>query len=117
MSRQAMAAARSLLWRPIEAVELRRRLVLLGGHQVAIRTDEIGFPAERDIVVVGPAIVLDPDRIAVAIVAAGDGPRPGIGMIDGGDLVMQKIAIGRVEKNALPDDGLVVGVQGQPAGV
>src|SRR5258706_7755895 len=67
--------------------------------------------------VFGAAVGFDPDWLGFAIIVPRHGPRLRIGMIDGRDPVMQAIAIGRVEENALLDDGLIVRMERQPAGV
>src|SRR5258708_9691902 len=67
----------SLLPRLLEIFQIRGRLVLLGGHQVAIRAQEIVLLADGDMVIVLGTVVLVPDRIVLATVLLGH--RPGAG--------------------------------------
>src|SRR5215469_2618332 len=101
----------------LEIPQVRGGLLLAGRHQVAVDADEIAFLLEEHIVVLGAAIGLGPERLLLAIVVADDRPGPRIGVIDGGDLVVQAVAVGVVEVDALLDDGLIVGMQRQAAGV
>src|SRR5262249_51092634 len=61
----------------IEVSQIRRRLILLGRHQMAVHAAQVGLLAEKHIAVVLGADVLDPGRVADAAVAPG--PRPGPG--------------------------------------
>lgn len=101
----------------VEIFQIGHRLVFLGGHQMSVGADEIRFLAELNVMIVSAAIGLDPDRICIATIVPRHCPGPCIGMVDGRDLVVQEITISLVDENELLDDGLIVGVQGQPAGV
>src|SRR5262247_3528190 len=100
-----------LLPRLLEISQVRRRLVFLGGHQVAVRAEEIVLVPDRDVMVVLGTVVLVPDRIVVATIFLGDGPGAGQRIVDRRDLVQQQVAIGAIEDEALLDDRLVVLVQ------
>src|SRR5580704_827400 len=116
LPRPSGCASRSF-WGWRETLQRGRALVLLGRHQIAVDADEIGFLVEHEIVVLGAAIGLDPERVGFAVVVARHRPRLRIGMVDGGDPVMQALGVGGIEEYALLDDGPVVGMQRQPAGV
>src|SRR5258708_12227178 len=57
------------------------------------------------------AVVLQPDRTGVAAISLRDCPRPRQGVVDDGDLVVERIRIALVEKKALLHHRLVVGVK------
>src|SRR5579864_9136831 len=59
-------------------------------------------------VIVLGAVVLQPHRIVVAAVALGDAPGSRKGVVNDGDLVVERVRVGLVEIEALLDDGLVV---------
>src|SRR5262245_58084616 len=73
--------------RLLEISQIRRRLVLLGGHQVAIRAHHVDLFADADMLVALGTNGLDPDRSAHAMVALDDGPGTGQRMVDGRDFV------------------------------
>src|SRR5215470_10282867 len=49
--------------------EVRRRLALADRHEQTISADEIVFLADLDVLIVINAVVLEPDRIAGALIA------------------------------------------------
>jgi hypothetical protein len=51
------------LARTLEVLQVRRRLVLLDRHQVAVRANEIAFATDEDRRIILGAIVLVPERI------------------------------------------------------
>src|SRR5262249_23145282 len=67
----------------IEISQVRRRLVLAGGHEHAVAALEIALALNKDVLVVLAAMILDERRLAVALVAADHGPGPCQGVIDG----------------------------------
>src|SRR5216683_1277045 len=100
--------------------QIRRRLVLHGGHQEAVAAEVINLLANADMNIAFAAnLVAKPDRFAAGDASEGlvDHPWPGQRMVDGGDVVVQQVAIGLVEIDALLDDGLVVGMQRDSGGV
>src|SRR5262245_450398 len=109
-------ASRSIA-RLIELLQIRRRLALPGRHQKAVRTAEIALLADDDVIIGLGAEIFRPERIGLAVVVALHGPRAGQGIVDRGDLVMQQVAVGLVDRDALLDDGPVVLVQRKPVGI
>src|SRR6202034_2761960 len=97
--------------RLLEIARVRRRLVLARRHQIAVGAEQVGLAADDDVLVVLMAIVLAPGRVALALVAARDRPWPRQGVIDQRDLVEQLVGVARVERDFLPDDGLIVLMQ------
>src|SRR6516165_7759324 len=77
----------------------------------------ISLLADHDVLVVLVAVVLGPDRIALALVAARHRPRPREGVVDERDLVIELVRIVLVERQALVNDSLVVVVQLDAAAV
>src|SRR5262249_57436445 len=76
--RRARAASRRLLLlRLVEISQIRRGLILLRGHQVSFRAQEVILRADDHMVVVLSTNRLAPDRMffCVAKVLLGDGPR------------------------------------------
>src|SRR6516225_2008226 len=59
-------------------------------------------------VIVFGAVVLQPHRIVVAAVALGDGPGSRKGVVNDGDLVVERVRVRLVEIEALLDDGLAI---------
>ena len=70
-------------------------------------------------VVVLAAIILDPNRprIGFAAITLGHGPRTRQRVVDHRDFVVEGAGVGLVEENSLLDDGLIVPVQRNSAGV
>jgi hypothetical protein len=101
----------------LKPLSLRRRLVLLGGHQVAIRADEIVFLAHDDLLIVLLANIFRPEGLAFAMVFVLHRPGAGQGVIDHRDIVMKDIRVGLVEINLLLDDGLIVRMERRAAAV
>src|SRR5262249_10959336 len=67
----------------------------------------------------GADVLVPPDllpRLGAPIIL-GDGPGTRQRMVDGGDLVVEKVRIGLVQVDALPDDALVVAVERNAADV
>src|SRR5262245_28646967 len=71
------ASRRLLLLRLVEISQIRRRLILLRGHQVAIGAQEIILLADDHMMVVLGTNRLAPDRVffCIAKVLVGDGAR------------------------------------------
>src|SRR5580704_14922240 len=67
----------------VEAPQSRRRLIFPGRHQVAVGADEVALVADLDIVV-DLAQMLEPDRLALALVAPRHPPGASQCMIDRG---------------------------------
>src|ERR1700687_534070 len=91
-----------------EIAQIRRRLAFLSWHQHIIPTQEIILTADQNVVIVLGAVVLRSDRMGIAAISLRDRPRPGQGVVNDGDLVVQRILIGLAEEKALLDHGLVV---------
>jgi hypothetical protein len=101
--------------RLLEISQVGRRLVLPGGHQKAVCTQEIIILADDDVIVVLGTIVFHEDIIAVATVVFGHHPRPRQRVVDHRELVVQDILIVLVQINPLLDDALIVRVEWQAA--
>src|ERR1700730_18142809 len=104
----------------LEIAQIGRRLVLHGGHQEAVAAEEINLVADADMSISFAASrAAEPSRLVgrAAPVGCVHQPRPSQGMVDGGDVVVQQIRVGLVEIDALLDNGLVVFVQWDAAGV
>src|SRR3977135_1900856 len=91
-----------------EIRQIGPRLVFLGGHQLTVGAEIVGFIADADMRIVLGADVGGPDRkrIGSAGGVLGLGVWPRHGMIDHGDLVMERVAVGLVEIDQLLLDGL-----------
>src|SRR5216684_5928876 len=116
---RAGAPARSLPGL-LEIAQIRRWLVLVGGHQQAVRAQEIGLPPNIDMDVgLGANVLVPPDRLLGlgATVVLRDGPRARQRVIDDGDFVVQHVGIAFVEIDALLDDALIVPVQRSAADI
>src|SRR4029077_19160110 len=94
--------------RLVEIRQIRRRLILPGGHQGAVRALEIALAANEDVLVILGAMILDPDRVTVALVAPVHRPRARQGVVERRELVAQDVRIGLVEKQPLLDHRLIV---------
>src|SRR5579862_2907042 len=99
-------AARPSLRRGREISQVRRRLILVRGHERAVTAPKIGFLADHDHAL-GVATVLWPVRMLVRRAAVGleHGPGTGEGVVDQRDFVVQESRNGLVEIDALLDDG------------
>src|SRR5580704_11331516 len=75
--------------RLVEILQIRRRLILPGGHEGAVRALEIAFATNENVLVVLGAMILDPDRVTVACVAPGHRPRARQGVVERRELVAQ----------------------------
>src|SRR6267154_5045272 len=113
-TRDELARPQSSL-RLVEIFQIRRRLVLPGGHKGAVRALEITLAAKEDVLVVLGAMILDPDRVTVALVAPNHCPRARQGVVESRELVTQDVRIGLVKKHPLLDHRLIVLVQGNAA--
>src|SRR5262249_12302823 len=96
--------------RLLEITQIRRGLILIGRHQLAVgHVDNVGLVADLDPNVVFGTGLQQPHRarirLADGIPAFGVGPRHGV--IYYGDLVIERIAVSLVEIEPLLDDGLV----------
>src|SRR5215470_10421047 len=85
------------LLRLIEVLEVRRPLVLLGGHQLAGTVEHVVLVLDVDLKVVLVADRLDPDRLALATHALGDCPWPSERVVVNRDLIVEDIWIRFVE--------------------
>src|SRR5215467_5421946 len=104
----------------LEIAQIRRRLIFLCGHEQAIRAQVVRLLANRHMgIVFGADILTPPDRLVGndTMVVPRDHPRPRQGIVDGGDLVMEQVGVGAVDKDALLDDGLVVAMERDAAGI
>jgi hypothetical protein len=100
-----------------EIPQVGRLLVLAQRHQVSVGAAEVALFADDDVIVRLGAEIFGPDRIALAIVVAHHRPWARECVVDGGDLGMQEIVVGLIEKDALLDDCAVVLVQRQAIGI
>src|SRR5262249_59922258 len=75
--------------RLLEIPQIRRGLILLGGHQEAVPAENIMLIGDPNVSVVLGAIVVEPNRIVIALVTFVDRPWAGQGMVVDGDFVMQ----------------------------
>src|SRR5262249_49870387 len=102
----------ALLLRLIEISKIRRRLVLLGGHQKAVGAQVVVFVADDDLAVAFGAGAFAPGRAQIRIAPKRlvDAPRPRQRVIEDGDLVMEDVRIVLVEMETLLEDGLIVEV-------
>src|SRR5258708_15372802 len=104
----------------LEITQIRRRLVLHGGHQEAVAAEEVNLLTDPDMSILFAANrVAEPGRLVGrgAPVGFGHQPWPGQSMIDGGDVVVQQIRVGLLGLDALLTDGLVASGQRVAAGV
>src|SRR5260370_15819563 len=85
--------------RLVEVPQLRRRLILSGRHEGPVRALEEALAANEDVLVVLAAMILDPDRIAVALVAPGHRPGARQGVVVHGDLVAPDARISLVQEH------------------
>src|SRR5258708_3099219 len=112
-------------WTPLpvvllEITQIGRRLVLHGGHQEAVAAEVINLLADADMCISFAANrVAEPSRLVGRDASVGFvyKPRAGQGMIDGGNVGVPANRVGLVEIDALLDNGLVVLVQRDAAGV
>src|SRR5437773_12333328 len=70
-------ATPSLLRRLLEVAQVRRRLVLLRRHQLAVAAEEVALPVNLDVTIALGAILLGPGELLVwiASILLGDRPR------------------------------------------
>src|SRR5262249_17510444 len=104
----------------LEIAQIRRRLVLHSGHQEAVAAEEVNLLTDPDMSILFAANrVAEPGRLVGRGAPVGFvyQPWPGQSMIDGGDVIVQQIRVGLIEIDALLNDGLVVFVQRDAAGV
>src|SRR5713101_1081418 len=111
------AAARTFLYRItlsfpclFEVSQVRWRLILLGGHQVAVRAHHVNLLPNADMFVALGTNGLDPNRMADAMVALDDRPRAGQRIVNGCDFVLEDVCIALVEIDSFLDDRLIVGM-------
>src|SRR6266704_3733964 len=100
-----------LLLRLIEISQVRRRLILLHWHQVAVTAHHVIVLADPDVMIVLGTMVEMPDHIALALILLGNGPGARERIVDRGDLVEQNVFVSLVERDALLDDGFAIVVQ------
>ncbi len=122
--RRSIARLRDLLNEPsflrlLEIPQIRRRLVLPGGHQQAVRAQVVVLLADDDIHVALGAENLAPVRTRIRVAPKGlvDAPGPRQGVVEHGDLVMQKVRIVPVEMEAFLEGRLIVEGERQPGRV
>src|SRR5205085_2958147 len=80
-----------LLLRRSKVPQIRGRLVLAAGVELAVDADHVAFALDENPVVVLATAMLGPHGLRRALVAARHGPRLGEGMVDDRDLVAQHI--------------------------
>src|SRR5690349_4796685 len=90
----------------LEVAQIRRLLAFLDRHQVAVGGHEIALVADEDVLVVLRTIIEVPHDVGTGLahVALGHRPGPRERMIDGGDLIDQRVLLALVEIDALLDD-------------
>src|SRR5258707_5396188 len=108
---------RSSLLRPVEILQIRRRLIFAGRHQQAIGAEEVVVLADHHMRIVLAADPLAPDRLRIGIaqIVFRHRPRARQSMVNGGDFVVQDARIGFVDVDALLEHALIVLVQRQAA--
>jgi hypothetical protein len=91
------------LLRSFEIPQIGRCLILLCGHQEAVRAQEVVFLANDNIHVVLIAILFHPDRTRVGVALKGlvDASRPRQSVIDDRDFIMEDVWIVLVEMKPL----------------
>src|SRR5215467_7122907 len=90
----------------IELTQIRRRLIPTARHQVAVLANEIGLALDDDQRVVLVTDEFGPDRLRIAAVSPRHRPGPREGMVDDRDLVVERVVLRLVERDALLGDGL-----------
>src|SRR5712671_5965956 len=96
----------------IEISQIRWRLVLLGGHEIAVGAQEVVLGADADVIVTLGTIVLVPFAVIFFLAESfGDDPRPGERIVDGRHVVAKQRLVVLVAVEALLDDRFVVLVQ------
>src|SRR5215472_11748441 len=110
------ASSRELPPRRLEILQIRRRLVFAGGHEVAVGAEEVVLLADDDLIVALHARALVPFRpwIGVAAERLVDAPGPRQSMVVDGDLVVQDVGIVLVEMKALLDTDWLSKASGRP---
>src|ERR1700681_957035 len=90
---------RALFRRRLEEAQVRRRLVLAGGHQVAVPGQEVALSLDDDVAVTLRAVFLGPVRcfLRIAAILLGHRPGPRQRFVDGGDLVEHHVRVGLVD--------------------
>src|SRR6516164_9879415 len=113
------SSSRALSLRRLEILQVRRRLVIAGGHEVAVSAEEVVLLADDDLIVALHARALVPFRpwIGVAAKRLVDAPWPRQSVVVDGDLVVQDVGIVLVEMKALLEHRLVVEGERQAGGV
>src|SRR5262245_42272850 len=101
----------------LEIPQVRRRLVFLGRHQIAVGAEHIVLFPDTDMLVALSTNRLDPDRVALATIVLSYRPRSGQRIVDRCNFVMENVRIRFVEVDPLLDHGLIVRVQRDAAGV
>src|SRR5262249_54696290 len=106
-----------LLLSLLEVAHIRRLLAFLDWHQIAVGGHEIALVADEDVLIVLGTIIEVPYDVGAGLahVALGHRPGPRERMVDGGDLVDQRVLLALVEIDALLDDGLAVVMQADAA--
>src|SRR5215467_14502706 len=99
-----------------EISQIRRSLVLLGGHQEPIPTQEIRVRSDDHIVVALGTRNSSPVRIVIGIapIRLIDAPRLRQRVVEYGDFLMKEVRVALVDVKALLEGRLVVEVQRQP---
>src|SRR5579871_6987677 len=104
----------------LEISQIRRRLVFLCRHEQPVGTQIVGLFANRHVgVIFGAHVLAPPDRLVGddAMIVPRDHPWARQGIVNGGNLVMKQVRVGAVEKDALADNGPVVAMERDAAGV
>src|SRR5215510_10922648 len=102
-----------------EVPQVRRGLAFPGRHQEAIAAQHVVLIADAHELLAFGADVLDPGwpRIRITAIVFENGPGTRQAIVDDRQVIMQKVRIGLVEINTLLEDGLVVAMERQAAGV
>src|SRR5262249_11293061 len=109
----AIAPRLALLLDLLEISQIRWRLVLLGGHQVAVAAEEVAFLADFDVTIALRPNFLDPLRLLdrYTRIFLCHYPRPRQRVVDRRDFVVEDARICLVGVNPLLEDTLIVGVE------
>src|SRR5712671_2427019 len=118
LAQEAESAIPVLLLLLIEIGQVRRRLVWARGHQLAIRAQEVRIVADLDHGVIVGADVGPPERtLRIAGGLPPDRPRPRQRVVEDRNVVIDDVRVGRIEIEALLDDGFTVAVERNAARV
>src|SRR4029450_1000700 len=77
----------------LEMLQTWRPLASLRRHQLPSAVEHVVLVLDVDLKIVCSADRLNPDRLALALHALGDGPRPGERVVVDGELVVENVRI------------------------